>query len=434
MKKHRFLKVFAMLGALGLFACHAVPEPNTSQPSQEYGTIRASLGSLNLCPNATCTTEVKNLLDYVVDIRDAADTHFGKDDENYVAPSTLQINIFRRVVTNIMNRDWSGAKTWANLINYEIVKIDDEGEVAGCDKTIFHVLRPKSVSQSNSLSNQGHYFFRADNAPRRRIVVEVPHMLHEAGTVEMGAKLFRSAKAQMLALPGVARCNLSMDAINDSACSGQTKECNDPGDTNGNPFRKSDMAHVTNSFFQAFHEVIQDQATTFTFLQLHGMGNRWIDAQGGVFSSDSNSSVRWPVSFSVSNGTEIKGQANNLPNQLAAALQGKINQFLQAMQRPEQAGNTCNQTAPTTTNLFGTVILCATTNTQGRYTNGSANICTTSAQAANHQFIHIEMSRDLRDAEKNGETDHLNNNLLHSTILSMPQFPLLDSNAPCVLR
>jgi hypothetical protein len=44
--------------------------------------------------------------------------------------------------------------------------------------------------------------------------------------------------------------------------------------------------------------------------------------------------------------------------------------------------------------------LCATTNVQGRYTNGSADECTLGTSSLSNRFLHIEQAPTLRDMDE----------------------------------
>ena len=44
--------------------------------------------------------------------------------------------------------------------------------------------------------------------------------------------------------------------------------------------------------------------------------------------------------------------------------------------------------------------LCATTNVQGRYTNGSADECTVGTTSLSNRFLHVEQAASLRDMDE----------------------------------
>lgn len=370
--------------------------------------------STPMCPAKHCPLVARDLVSYVETIRSKASSHF---DDTYDEPGN--IDTFRSVVTLIWQQKWAQATSLAKTIKYEIVRFYDTGEANSCDKTTYHLLRPIEETPTAAHEGWGIYFFRAKNAPRREIAIEAPHVVKDMQTARLSAELFRNTRAQMFAMSSNHRCGHEHDT--DCSSGGGTSVCNEDDDDNSkHDYRKSDMSHTTNSYFQAFHEVVTD-LTTLNILQIHGNGS-------------SNNA------FSFGNGTKELSTDPDLPiNALALEFLKRVNQVLAFKNLQAVTGGSCNWNGNNKPNFVKETKLCGTLNTQGRYTNidgQNLNACIDSVTTPNHRFFHIELKRDLRDAEKSGEANNLSRFLLGQAIMGARKegkklFPLLNSKFPC---
>ncbi len=105
----------------------------------------------------------------------------------------------------------------------------------------------------------GTYVLRPD--PGRDLLIEVPHPLADSRTRTEGAVLFRSLSARALLVAGAHRCANAAPAN----CGGTTIACGQVG-----PYRESDVAHATQTMFQAAHQALAACAGESLTIQLHG--------------------------------------------------------------------------------------------------------------------------------------------------------------------
>lgn len=202
--------------------------------------------------------------------------------------------------------------------------------------------------------------------PARALVLEAPHPIYDMQTPDEAAYLFEATQARGLITSGTHRCVSDVP----SGCDGKTKTCS----STSKPYTLTDMAHVVVSVFQALHGAFElglkhvaETAETagpedYLMVSVHGM------AGDGI---------------SLSNGTKADTHAGMLPAQLTLALMAAL---------PDAYVTSCNDFA-------GAVVddrLCGTTNTQGRWTNGSEEPCTEAAAAASGHFAHMEQALEIR--------------------------------------
>ena len=156
----------------------------------------------------------------------------------------------------------------------------------------------------------------------------------------------------------------------DRCASSVTSGCT--GSTDCGAHRVSDGAHAVNTFFQIFHELAGREHADTRVLQLHG------------FKADPGE-----PEFSVSDGRTADQADPYLTNQFYRDLEDRMIAALApgALPRP---GNSCNKTGQQN-------FQCGTDSVQGRDLNNSVNACTTDASAATGNFVHLEMSNDIRE-------------------------------------
>ncbi len=189
------------------------------------------------------------------------------------------------------------------------------------------------------------------------VVLEAPHAYFDLDTLEEGALLFDALSARALIVSGTHRCANDLA----SSCSGMTGVCTDEG---RQPYRNSDMAHRTDTLFQAVHGAIAGQWSQTTVISLHG------------FTDDG---------VSLSDGTADPTTEDSTVAKMATALESEFS---------DANITVCNNYPGATRE----VRLCGSTNVQGRHLNGSTDACTMRASEAGGRFIHMEQSRSIREA------------------------------------
>jgi hypothetical protein len=293
----------------------------------------------------------------------------GTDD--FLEPSATDITNFKAAVSALLAEDFTGADTLADVVGYEVFAYTD----AGNGNETIYALHP----ESGNTDSRGYFFVRPQSQVKRNLVLEAPHPADDADTALLAARIFREAGARAFFFAGTDRCANAAT----TSCVGTTDVCS--GGTGAH--RISDMAHHEKSFFQAFHEVASQEPDTIA-IQLHGFGS---GLPGYAFSISDGSVVTRPLSY--------------LTNAVAAEFESRM---LTAQPSVSFPGNSCNRAG----NLEE---LCGTESVQGRFTNGTANLCQLNevfAPEANGRFIHLELSRDLRDAEQSGEADNFDSQLV----------------------
>ncbi len=189
----------------------------------------------------------------------------------------------------------------------------------------------------------------------RPAIVGVPHAHLELVTHEEGVTAFERLETRALVIAGTHRCANSAA----TPCEGTTTACAQGVE----PFRESDMAHVTQSVFQAAHEVLVAAHPDDWVLNLHGM-----ELSG----------------ISVSDGTAYDTELGTPVAVLGAALMGAF---------PGENVTSCNAWP-------GAVVeerLCGTFNVQGRLVNASHDPCSEDAGLSAGRFLHVEQSVTVRE-------------------------------------
>lgn len=198
---------------------------------------------------------------------------------------------------------------------------------------------------------EGHarIVIRPEGAP---IILEVPHPEYDTNTLDEALVIFEALGARALIVSGTHRCASDVP----SGCDGTTGACGATA-----PYVESDMAHATDSFFQAAHETLARLFSDDVVVSVHGF------ADDGA---------------SVSNGTNDPVGADAPAARLAVALAARFDGI-----------TSCSDGA----GVPMVERLCGTTNVQGRQLAGVADACTDAAPTASGRFVHLEQSRLLRD-------------------------------------
>jgi hypothetical protein len=106
----------------------------------------------------------------------------------------------------------------------------------------------------------GTYVLRTKDV-QVEVVVEVPHPIADDRTALEGVEIFRQIHGRALLVAGTHRC-ANQDY---SPCTGKTMACGSL-----EPFRSSDVAHASQTMFQAAHEALVGCGGSRLALQLHG--------------------------------------------------------------------------------------------------------------------------------------------------------------------
>ena len=175
-----------------------------------------------------------------------------KANDDYVEPTTEQLNIFADVISYMVEKDFASAHQRAADINYKVVKITDN---SGEENKDFYMLK------NNGNNHWGVYVFN-DNPGREKLVIQSPHPKYDAKTGNQGIFILRNTDSYVFFLAGTHRCNSSQP----SPCSGTTSACSSTYES----FRRSDQAHNASSTFQKATEVLEAKKDSLIYFQFHG--------------------------------------------------------------------------------------------------------------------------------------------------------------------
>jgi hypothetical protein len=317
--------------------------------------ILATLSFPGVAAAACPAAQSNNLTDWVEDLVDCLP---GPGSNGFDEPDpATEIPAFREVLAELLADDWTQASLEAGDVGYQVLAYTDAGNG---NETIYAL-----VPLATNTAGRGYFFIRPQSQVRRNLIIEAPHPVNDQDSALVASRLFQQSGARAFFFAGTHRCA----NLNDhTTCSGTSTVCGD-GDL---PYRRSDMAHYHVTFFQAFHEAFANEDVDTLSLQIHGFGS-------GLPTRE----------FSVSDGTHHDRPTTYLTNRIAARLEQQMAEAV-APADPARPGNSCNR-------LGQLDELCATENVQGRFLNASTNICSADSAEARGRFVHLELSKDLRD-------------------------------------
>lgn len=274
----------------------------------------------------------------------------GETGDNYTVPTDTQLTTWSNCVNAILSNDIVSARTFAEMLNYEIVTYRDTEVYV--NRTVY-ILEEKA----NQTNYWGTYVFD-NNSIRFPMVLQAPHSIFDFNTGKQAIYCFVRLEAKFLFLNGTQRCNNNLA----STCSGTTSVCSGSSDA----FKVSDLAHNTNSVWQKTTEIIYNTISESLFIQLHGF-------------SKENSDPYVIISNGTNQNPAGKDYAAEIKNYLLS-----------------EDNNLTFKVA----HLDDWTRLTGFTNSQGRFINNSTDACKTAASNASGRFIHIEQEKSkLREDE-----------------------------------
>ena len=265
--------------------------------------------------------------------------------DKYSQPNSDDLLVFSAAVLNVLEGELQAASNLAALISYDLVFYEDTAGEG------FYATLEESAPGAGGW--RGFYWF--DLSPGRKVVMESPHPLFDGTRVEaIDVALGTDALAFMQS--GTHRNNSPLL----TPCDGTQ--------SNGDPYRLSDMAHNADSYFQMAHNVLHNFHEHAVSVSVHGMAE----------SSD-------PSDVVISNGTGTEIPGSSLSRDIADLMNVLLNsdpRYAVSHQEPGESP-----------------ALSGSTNTQGRYSNGAANPCGLPGFVVSpERFIHMEQDPDVRGA------------------------------------
>ena len=272
------------------------------------------------------------------------------DGGEYQPPSIAELQDWDKLLQAFQTKDYSMVANLATPLGYDFVEFTDL-----VDNQLYYCLWRKSTSTNY----WGTYVFNT-NPCHSNLIIQSTHPRKDLNTGKQAVHIFTNIGANAVMIAGAKRCN----STDFSICDGVTSACLAGPATE--PFRVSDMAHVVGTIYQKTTEFLFDNYPETYFAQLHGFS--WDAGEPYVILSNGNQSI--PSGFDYLN---------------------KLREELQIID-PSLSYITVGHLDLNWTSLLGT------TNTQGRYINGSIDPCETPASANSGRFLHIEQERTkLRD-------------------------------------
>jgi hypothetical protein len=261
----------------------------------------------------------------------------GADSQGYVTPAVGDLSAFAAAIKLIAARAFDEATKRTSALGYDLQRVADP---AAPNLAVL-------VEHPSKLRGGGTFVF--DMASTSSLVIEVPHPLADAGTLDEGVQLFVQAHAAALFIGGTHRCAdtastpcIGAEATN--ACAGR--------------LRISDAAHFAASLFQVAHETVFALSPDSRAVSLHAHVV----------------SVGEP-DLTVSGGTRQRLSTDAPANRLRDGL--RVAGF---------TASSCNSAADPIPRL------CGDANVQGRFSNGVADACLQDATQTRGRFLHVEQS------------------------------------------
>ena len=287
----------------------------------------------------------------------------------YSDPAGNEVTSFlNNVWAPLYNSQFETAASNALALDYRLVAFTDN-----TDNNLYYIL--ERLPGSNANNYWGTYVFNP-SPTRGQLIIQSPHPKFDTNTGIEGAHVFRQIGAAFFFMSGTHRCSSPVA----SGCDGFSSVCSNsiggvaaPAEFSnvGNVFREGDVAHNEASMFQYVTEWVQDaNPGYYYFIQLHG------------FSQDLDPHVI------LSNGRD-EGTTPPMDDRLSILRTQLITQWDNLANSQISLDIEVAHDDPD--NNFNSLL--GTTNTQGRYINGSNDPCGVAANTNTGNFIHIEMAK-----------------------------------------
>lgn len=290
----------------------------------------------------------------------------------YSDPTTNEVTSFQAIFSDLYQQNFETAATAALTLEYRLVAFTDDN-----DNETYYILERSPTATANNY--WGTYVFNP-SPDRGQLIIQSSHPRFDTFTGKQGIYVFKEMGAAFFYASGTHRCNsptASNCAGTSSVCSNTISNVDAPTEFSdvGNVFREGDVAHNEASMFQKVTEWLQDQNPGYYFfIQLHGFSQNL--APHVILSNGRDEDYAPPQDDKLATfRTQLELQWDLLANHQESLI------IEVAHDDPDSSFNS----------------LLGTTNTQGRYINGSNNPCGQSAPQNTGNFIHVEMGRKNND-------------------------------------
>ncbi len=281
-----------------------------------------------------------NIETHVDSLINAMPTGSAADSNKYQIPSILDLATWSNTITKIAEGNYSAANDSASTIAYRIVKFT---HTSSSPAITYYILEKTAAS-----INYWGTFVYNPSPKRGKLFIQSPHPLYDSNTGQQGILIFRNVGARAFYVSGTHRCN----STTNTTCAGTTDVC-------GGNYKVSDQAHVVNGPLYQATVTMNSTISQMIVIQNHGFGKDIGDPD--VIMGNGRTTAPTGTDWLVNVRDELALIDNTLEFKVA-------------------------HIDLAWTSLTGT------TNTQGRFINGSANPCNSSPSSANGRFLHIEQA------------------------------------------
>ena len=285
-----------------------------------------------------------------------------KADQTWVAPSTEYLNSFSTVFDAFLASDYKRAHRLGQSIGYEIIEFVDTSRLP----IETHYILQESVGPDSQNYKGAGIFVTKFSA--NTIAIQAPHPESDLYTEMQAIEIYLDSPAGFLFVAGSRRNSSTLS----SPCDGKHVA--------------SDAVHNTHHSYYIAHQRLIEANPQTLVIQLHGFGASSLKTLQTQCQTPNDKLIN------LSEGIKHYSESNN--EYFIDILAAKI-----------------NQTGMAEACVFGqdTHTLGGTTNTTGRFSNGSLNPCTTNALESEHRFIHIEQSFPIRSSHRADINDQIRN-------------------------
>jgi murein DD-endopeptidase MepM/ murein hydrolase activator NlpD len=297
------------------------------------------------------TTASGNIETYVDNIIASAPGTSVEDQNKYQPPSSLQLATWGNTIIKIAEGNYADAHDSAGTIGYNVVQFTHTSSTP--NKT-YYVLE----KTSGSVNYWGTFVYNP--SPKRgKLFIQSPHPKYDSNTGLQGIMIFNNVGARAFYVSGTHRCNNTTS----TTCSGTSTACG------GTTYRISDQAHVVNGPLYQATVTMSSIISQLIVVQNHGFGKDTSDPY--VIMGNGKNTAPTGTDYLV----QVRDALYNIDNELTFKVAHIDTDW---------------------TELTGT------TNTEGRFINGSGNPCNSAPSSANGRFLHIEQALDrLRNSSTN---------------------------------
>jgi len=288
-------------------------------------------------------------------------TYGVENDGHFNIPTAGQVADFENVVTLALQGNYELAHSSAQQLDYELVVYTDTVSAKS-----YYILKEINPIPSPLANGGGTYIFQP--SATYNVAIHAPHPKYDRNTNIGAISTFLASDVRYFMLAGAHR----RSHPEPSTCQ------------NFSDYRPSDAVHNTAHYFYAAHKAMEDFDNKIHYIELHGYSGSSFDTIVSQCDTGGNSAV--------ANMSDTRPDDDAAEHTLLHSLESVMNAGTEIK---ACIYSTILDTGP---NDKYTRSLGGTTNTLGRYTNGSPSACDQPALTENnsHRYVHLEQSWGIR--------------------------------------